>query len=452
MRVAFAVAAAIVAVVLVAPAPAGPPGSWTRLPGTLDNFGEPGLTRTNDGVLHVLYTRKNGTKQELAHTTVSLAGKIGTTTVALGGWASMSYPDVVRMPDGSLRAFFGGIRSTNPGETNNSLNTATAPASGTTWTLQPGNVVQATWAYATSYAGAAVAKDGTPISTWAGTPGLGFHYGVSPGDPDRMIPHSGCCLYNPDIAVDAANGQAWVGFASNEDASPGLFATAISPAGPQGGRNLAPGSTVGKSFNQQLSRAQISGRNRAGGVYMAYGQSYPSYKSVALWRVGSGKPSVVIKANGATRAGLAAGPDGRMWLVWVLNGAVYATRTNHAANRVGPVTRLKPPGSGSVYELDGEGSLGPLELFVNDGTGLWHQQVRPKLQLKATSKKAGKGRVVTFRVRDAGDPVAGATVKAGGRTLRTAGNGTATLRQARPVAVKAAASKAGYVSASLTVR
>lgn len=452
MRVVQAVAVAIVAVSFATSAAARPLAAWTRLPGTVDNFGEPGLARTADGTLHIVYARKNGTRQDLVHVPVSAAGKVGTTTVALGGWASMSYPDLLRMPDGSLRVFFGGIRSINPGETNNSLNTATAPANGASWTLQPGKAAQATWAYATTYAGAGLAKDGTPISSWAGTPGLGFHYGVNPADPDRAIPQSGCCLYNPDVAVDASSGQAWVGFSSNESATPGLFANAIGPSGPQGGRHVAPGSTAGKSFNQQLSRAQISARIGAGGVFLAYGQGYPSYTSVALWRADSAKPQLVIKADGVRHVSLAAAPEGRVWLMWDRNGTIYATRTNHAATRVGPVTALRPPGSGTVYELDGEGSPGPLDLLANDGQGFWHQQVHPKLTLSASSKKVGKGRVITFRVQDAGDPVAGATVKVGGRTLKTSGVGRATLKQQRAKAVKASASKAGYVSASLTVR
>ena len=56
----------------------------------------------------------------------------------------MSHPDLLRMPDGSLRAFFGGIRSTAPGETNSAMNTATAPASGASWTLQLGKAAQST--------------------------------------------------------------------------------------------------------------------------------------------------------------------------------------------------------------------------------------------------------------------------------------------------------------------
>ena len=139
--------------------------------------------------------------------------------------------------------------------------------------------------------------------------------------------------------------------------------------------------------------------------------------------------------------------------MWEVNGTIFAARTNRQATRVGGVNALRAPGSRTVYRLNGEGSAGPLDLLVNDGSGFWHQQVQPRLQLSATSRKAGEGRVVTFRVADAGDPVAAATVRAGGRTLRTSANGTATLRQATSVRVKATASKTGYASsAAVTVR
>jgi hypothetical protein len=433
---------------VAAPAAGGPPGQWTRLPGTVVNFAQPGLARTSDGTLHVVYTRKNGTKSEIAHAAVSAAGNVGSATVAIGGWSAMSHPDLLRMPDGSLRIFFGGIRSTNPGETNNAMNTATAPASGAQWTLQPGKAAQAVYAYATSYAGAGLAKNGTPISSWAGTPGLGFHYGVDPSTPDGKIPQSSCCLYHPDVGVDSASGQAWIGFTSNENATPGFFVNAIGPGGTEGGRKLAPGSLSGKDFVQPIGRTPITGRIGAAGVFLVYGQGYPTIKKIAVWKVDSAKPQLVVNASGAKHLAVAAAPEGRLWLMWDLNGKIYATRTNHAATRVGPTTTIGPPGSKSVYELDGEGSAGPLDLVANDGQSLWHQQVWPKLQV--SGKRAGK--TIVFTVADAGDPVAGAKVKAAGKTLTTAANGRATLAKAPPGKVKASATKAGYTAASTTVR
>jgi len=448
------IAASIVGLLALAgSSAAGPPGQWTRLPGTVVNFAEPGLARTSDGVLHVLYTRRNGSREDLIHVAVAPNGRVGGDSVALGGWSSMSHPDLLRMADGSLRAFFGGIRSTSAGETNNSMNTATAPASGATWTLKSGKAAQATYAYATGVAGAGLARDGTPISTWSGSPGLGFHYGIDPAQPDGTIPQTGCCLYFPDVAVDSASGQAWVGFYSNESSGPGLYVNAIGPAGPQGGRRLAPGSVTGRGSLAPGNRTSLTGRIGAPGVYLFFGQGYPTYATLALWKVDATRPHLVIRAARNEHANIAAAPEGRLWLMWEVNGTIFAARTNRAATRVGGVNALRVPGSRTVYRLNGEGSAGPLDLLVNDGSGFWHQQVQPRLQLSATSRKAGKGRVVTFRVADAGDPVAAATVRAGGRTLRTSANGTATLRQATSVRVKATASKTGYASsAAVTVR
>jgi hypothetical protein len=452
MRLLGAAVATFVLLVIVTGAQAGPRGQWTRLPGTVINFAEPGLARTQDGVLHVLFTRRNGTKEDLVHLEVSPAGKVGADSVALGGWSAMSHPDLLRMPDGSLRAFFGGIRSTNAGETNNSMNTATAPASGAPWTLKPGKAAQSTSAYATGVAGAGLAKDGTPISTWSGSPGLGYHYGISLSDPDRAIPQTGCCLYTPEIAVDSASGQAWVGFHSNESDGPGLYVNAIGPNGPQGGRRLAQGSVVGKSSIYPGNRTSLTGRIGAGGVYLLYGQGYPTFKSLALWKVDTAKPQLVIKADRNEHANVAAAPDGRLWLMWEQNGTIYAARTNRSATKVGAVNAVRPPSGATIYRLNGEGSAGPLDLIANmqaaGGQALWHQQVWPRLSLTGSRS----GTKIVFRVTDAGDAVAGATVKAAGKALKTNSSGRATLVNAPGGRVKATASKAAYSPASATIR
>lgn len=452
MRLLGAAVAAFALLVVVTGAQAGPRGQWSRLPGTVINFAEPGLARTQDGVLHVVYTRRNGTKEDMIHLEISPAGKVGPDAVALGGWSAMAHPDLLRMPDGSLRAFVGGIRSTNVGETNKRLSTATAPASGAPWTLKPGDVVQAPSAYATGVTGAGLAKDGTPISTWSGSPGLGFHYGIDASTADGKIPQSGCCLYTPEIAVDSASGQAWVGFHSNENAGPGLYVNAIGPNGPQGGRRLAQGSVVGKSSIYPGNRTSLTGRIGAGGVYLLYGQGYPTFKTLALWKVDTAKPHLVLKADRNEHANIAAAPDGRLWLMWEQNGTIYAARTNRSATRLGAVNAIRTPSGASIYRLNGEGSAGPLDLIANmqaaGGQALWHQQVWPKLSLTGSRS----GTKIVFRVTDAGDAVAGATVKAGGKSLKTNASGRATLTPAPSGRVQATASKAAYSPASATVR
>jgi len=285
---------------------------------------------------------------------------------------------------------------------------------------------------------------------------LGFHYGTNPGDPDRTIPQTGCCLYNPDVAVDAVSGQAYIGFFSLEkQGGHGLFVNAIGPDGPQGGRKLAPGSVSRGNSLPPGNRTSITGRIGTPGVFVAYGQGYPTFKTLAVWRVDSAKPQLMINADRAEHVNVAAAPEGRLWLIWEQRGTISSPRTNKAATKVGPVTKLHPPGGGTIFRLNGEGSAGPLDVIANvqaGGQALWHQQVLPRLQLTSSTRKTGTGRTITFRVLDAGDPVAGATVKAGGSTLRTAANGTATLRQVKSAPVKATASRPGYASASANVR
>ena len=353
------------------------------------------------------------------------------------------------MPDGSLRAFFGGIRSTNAGETNNSMNTATAPASGAPWTLKPGKAAQSTSAYATGVAGAGLAKDGTPISTWSGSPGLGFHYGIDTSTPDGRIPQSGCCLYTPEVAVDSASGQAWVGFHSNENEAPGLYVNAIGPGGQQGGRRLAQGSVTGKSSIYPGNRTSLTGRIGAGGVFLFYGQGYPTFKTLALWKVDTAKPQVVIKADRNEHANVAAAPDGRLWLMWEQSGTIYAARTNKAASKVGAANTLKAPGSKTVYRLNGDGSAGPLDpdrqrrAGLLASAGLAEALARPARERARTSCSGS-------RMREILSP--GASIRAAGKTLKTNASGRATLVQAPSGRVKATASKAAYAPASANVR
>src|SRR4029077_17026348 len=87
---------------------------------------------------------------------------------------------------------------------------------------------------------------------------------------------------------------------------------------------------------------------------------------------------------------------------------------------------------------------------INRGTSsasLQHTQLLPGLTLvRARLVRRGGGAAVTFKVLDAGDPVAGARVRAGGRAAVTGPSGTATLLLRRGGV--ATASKGGDVRAS----
>jgi len=166
----------------------------------------------------------------------------------------------------------------------------------------------------------------------------------------------------------------------------------------------------------------------------------------------------------AGHTGLAAGPDGRLWVFWDRDHKVYAARTNPAATKLGRIVSIKPPkGTGAIYRLNAEGSAGPLDLLAlaeaKGGLGYFHQRILPGLTFTAQPKTVKKGKKVTFKTSDAGKPVKGAkvTFKLGKKKLtkKTNGKGKATIAvpaKTKPHKYSATAKKGGYSRAKLRVR
>jgi hypothetical protein len=129
------------------PALAGKPGRWTKLgQSNLDNIDEAALARTADGTLHAVWTipshNNGGAGDSLVHDAISAGGVAAPPNPVTTGWAAITaVPDLVTLPDGSLRVFFGGIRTTAPDEPNSNMNTATSPAAGAPWSLFSGTTV-----------------------------------------------------------------------------------------------------------------------------------------------------------------------------------------------------------------------------------------------------------------------------------------------------------------------
>jgi len=445
--------------ILVLPGAAGPPGTWTRISETTGvNIDDIGLARTPDGVLHVAWLRKNGTKEDLVHTSIRPDGGVLAAANAIEtGWSALGNPDLIVQPDGTLRVFFGGIRSTNAGDTNSGMNTSVGNAAGTAWSLKPGRAAADNSAYA-SPAGAGLTSGGVPASTWAISFRLGVHFGVDPNTPDLLFP-GGCCVYQPDLATDAGTGETVVGFYSNITDDSGLFTRTVAPT--VGDRQYVPGSATAdhKSSLSIDQRMAITGRLGAPGVFVAYGAGYPTFATVNLWRHGTSNAIVVAKVARAEDISIAAAPEGRLWVMWWRSGRLWATRSNKAATRFEPLASIAAPaGTSSIWKVKGEGSLGPLDLFASvttsgGGLAFWHQQVLPGLSLSAKPARVSrkKGGTVTFSVTDAGDPVSGATVAVGKKKLTSNAKGKATLKVAKgakKATLRASARKQGYRPAS----
>jgi hypothetical protein len=446
-RSALLVVVSLLALVGALAASAGPPGSWTRLTDTNGrNIDQVGLTRTPDGVLHVFWQKRIGAGNEaIAHTTVNPAGKPGGTNIAFGGLSSVNNPDAVVTADNKLRVFFAGLGSGSSG-----VASATAPLSGATWTKESPRVSSTT--SAVGPVGAAVDASGGPVFAYSISFHLGLHVGLDPAQPDRELqPDTKCCDYLPDVATDAASKQTVIASYSNAGGRPGIWAQTVLPN--TGPRLLAPGSLTGGRAIGVDQRTAITARIGAPGVYVAYCSGYPTCTRALLWRVGTKKALAAGGSKDVEDVNVASGPDGRLWVMWhdgQSSRTIFVRRTNRAATRFGPLVRVQPPsGTSNVWKLSGEGSLGALDLLASVGTGsalaTWHTQVRPPLALSASRSKAK----VTFRVTDAGDPVAGATVKVAGKSLKTnaSGRATTTLRGGGT----ATASKGSYAPASARV-
>jgi len=444
------------------------PADWTRVTDTTDsNIQEPALARTPDGVLHAVWIRKNGPKADLLHTAISKDGKIaGPSTLVLEAWETLNNPDLIVTRDGGLRLFISGQRTIDIKDPHSqgSLYSATAPASGAPWKLEkgghsPSNSVPA------SPVGAAALKDGTPVAAWAVSFALQAHVGFDPKKEDLIL-QTTCCAYQPDIAVNDATGEAVVGWFSNATNEQGLYTQPIAPS--VGEKQYVPDSaTVNRSSALSIDqRMAISSRIGAPGIFVAYGAGYPTYKTVNLWQHGTPAPQVVAQASGARLVNIAAGPEGRLWVMWERNRRIYATRSNRDATRFGAIVEVAPPAGkaeSGVYKVKGEGSAWPLDLFVAcqsiNELATYHTQVLPGLSLTASPQSilAAKGGTVTFQVSDAGDPIAGATISVGGKSLTTDAQGRASFvvsKGAKPAGITATASKTEYtlVSARVAVK
>jgi hypothetical protein len=476
MRLRLAAVAFFAALLVTAPpAFAGKPGKWTKLgQSNIDNIDEVALARTADGTLHAVWTipshNNGGAGDSLVHASIARNGAVGTPAPITTGWATITaVPDLVTMPDGSLRVLFGGIRTTNFDEPNSNLNTATAPAAGAPWSLFTGTTVTGDAAYGADD-GAAVLADGTPIVAFGSTgTGTFVHRGLDPAQPDVALQAQlgGCCGYSPDIAVDTASGIPTVAWYSNATGHLGVFAQPLDPgtAQPAAPPALMPGSTTAyngaPSSSQQLSRTPIAAR-AGGGVYVAYSGGYPTADKALLWRVGAAKPVTVDKRKADHVVGLAADPAGRVWVFWIVRGSkpkVFARRSNKAVTAFGPtMTAGAPHGQQSGFKISGSAQSSTLDLVGLFGDvssqAQWHTQVLPGLAVKASRAKLkrGKSAKVKFTVSDP-DPVKGAKVHAGGRSATTDAKGHASITlgpTSKPIAVTV--TKSGYAKGRSRVR
>jgi hypothetical protein len=397
------------------------------------------------------------------------------------GWTGVGDPELV--PEGSgLRVYFGGQHSTDSNDPLSGLLTATAPASGASWSDPPTVIHGRNQVGSARTPSAVAAAGGTPFQTWYGVSEIYLHGGLTAGTPDRLFT-AGAALseFGPTVVRDAA-GRIWVSWCGFGQNGGGLFVQRADPStgAPIGTARKLPGSTTTFQGSQvstcnlerTVTRRTPMVARVGGGVYIAGSAGYPSLSRVLVWRIdpaggipGGSFAVAIDRAFGHQTPALAAAPDGRIWVAWVearTGGAVVAARrSNRQGTQFGEAVRVSAPRGwilGAVNVSAQATRLDVLGLFttVSNNNSIQHTQLLPGLTLqrvRTVSRTAG-GAAVTFRVLDAGDPVGGARVGAGGRTALTAANGLVTLvlPAQGPRNLRATAERAGYVGASIGFR
>jgi hypothetical protein len=439
----------LAAALALAAAPSAQAAGWKLVTAPNgSNIDQVALVRTGDGVLHLAW-HKDG---DLSHTVIAPSGKVGATTPIQSAWASMGDPALVAVP-GGLRAFWGGIRTTDPGETNQDLNTAFS-ANGVNWALQPGSIVPlGGQAYGSDMA-ATTLPDGNTLQSWAGTLGNWIHSGLDPAAPSFNYQTTGGYGYDNNLATDASGATMLAWFS---DTPPGIRAQAVGAGGaPAGAPTTMPGTQV-MVGGPELSRTPIVARPDNGGFYIARAVGYPTADRVRVWRVGAPSAALLAKTSTSAETAISTDAKGRLWVAWS-DGAfgdkhVYVARSNETAVRFGePVDAGVVKDAHSVYTLDISATANSADVLAVFGVGTgadsstYVTRVLPGLSLAA--KRSGKS--VTFVVTDAGDPVKGAKVKAGGKSGTTDSKGRVTLALKSKTASRA--TKSGYEPASLNAR
>ena len=413
---------------------------WNRIDGPTGAGNEIGLVRGADGVLHAVWI-KGTTPSTISDTTISAAGRpAGTSTIA-GGWDGNGGIAGLLMPDQTLRLFVTGGHVPNLPTAQTGVNSFTAPASGSPWTLDAGRVWGGTIAYDSGTLGATLTNDGQPVTAWSGAGAGTVHVGLDPNTPNSSY---GADLGASWLATDRGSG-AVVLAAPTVAGSGGTFVQQVLPS-------AGASQTLPAVANLQASG--LAGRIGVGGVYVAWTDG----KTMKLTQLGGGTRTL---ARGPfSFAKVFAAPAGRLWLAWGdTNDGLYVTRSNGAVTKFETVQHLKLA-SGNVAGLaneNGEGSAGPLDFFAlfqigGSDRGYWQTHVFPTLSIGSSAGKSKRGkRSVTITVTDAGDPVSGASVKVGSKKGRTGATGRVTFSLS-PGTYKEKASASGYATASRRVK
>lgn len=462
---------------LAAPVHAAKSGTkWTRISvNTGLGIASPGLFRTADGRLHVIWPDHNGLTFSMHFSTVGGRAKLLATGTIERHWAAVdAYPRLVPGKHGGMLLLMNG----NNGVPNSPYNTgamyvAASNAAGTSWKLLPGSISATTFVPLTDDA-AATEPNGTPIAAWTEVSSLAYHVGIDPSSPaktpdQRLGIGVDGGLGNPTL-IRTKNGTVLAGwFDTTGNVNEGYWVAQIWPS--KGPKIKAPNSGGHNQNNGQPLQPVALVARQGGGNYLAY--CVPTHVltcgHIALWRVGAHRALTVPGSSSGfdSKVAISNGCDGHLWIAWFnfRTNRISVVRTNAAATGFGQVRVINPPAPFFTFEtLSIEGSSGPLDVialeqlnFQNASPAYFATQIDPALRIRASKSRVSNTQsiTITFTVVDAGNAVAGAKVTFLGKTATTNSKGQVKFTVKKGTARgkhTVVTSKSGYASATFTVR
>lgn len=449
---------------------------WTKISKNVALGPSPGLFRTADGRLHVIWARQDGPGQfSLNYSTVGGATKLLATGTIVSHWTGISFdPRLVPGTHGGLQLIFTGGDGQNGSPYNTSAEyLARSNSAGKSWTLVPGSLSHSGLVTETD-AAAAAEPNGTPVAAWSEFTSLAYHVGIDSSSPAKSPDQhlgigAGGGLMNPTL-IRTSTGAIVAGWFNNSgNASAGYWAARILPS--KGAKIKAPNSGSKAQSNGQPFETVALVAHPGGGSYLAYcvPTKFLHCGHIALWRVGAAK-AVTVPGSSSGTAGLVtltAGHAGHLWIAWFDEGTskIRVVRTNTAVTKFGLVRTISAPAPLADFQgLSGLGGSGPLDLIAfatlnhaGSTPAYFDTELFPALRIHASKASVSHlhPTTITFTVDDSGDGVPGVTVKFLGKTAKTNSKGVVKLTVKKGTAKGkhlVTATKSGYASATFTVK
>ncbi|WP_395690423.1 hypothetical protein [Nocardioides sp.] len=347
----------------------GAPGTWTRISsGSVGNVVEPGLYRTSNGILHVFYRRERGAVDDIAFTNIGANGRTGATGSVVAGWSALSTDPKPITTGSGMRVMFAGIRTGDPLDPYHTgqMFASSAVAAGTSWFLE-GAFTDSAYAIDSYGTGATTLANHQPVVSFPLNATMTWNDGV-----DHTFTFSQA-LYGSTLVRSGS--QVWISFAAlgNTAGTTGLFVKRLLPT--VGPTTKVPQSSQGTSTLSPLQSTAFVARP-GGGLHLAYCIGYPTCSKVGLWRVGTAQARAVPGSAGARDISLSAAPHGRMWVAWTTYDRVKVVPTSATGLTFGGVRTLRQPNAAGLYGVNVAGTDRSADVVVNNGSALFHQQVR----------------------------------------------------------------------------